>query len=276
MKKSIAQTNQKLVSQLISKQSLKAVKSALDRGEITPRQAQNITKFIRTAKTIRESAGFSAVVLDETSGQYVGEVVSKNRGASWIGLRYGPNYPHDSAEFAEQNDAMRFVGQTLHQVVTETKIRNAAIPAEEMEAVIDEALAAVRAERFGSQERATDPDTSNASTEGDEFTPEQQERIRAHIKARGITFEVFLPDSLANWLREKIAAGAFKDAAEAAFVAFQNLQELDRHPYVKEQLLRATIEARLKDPRPGIPLEEFRANHRAQLREWANREPPGE
>jgi Arc/MetJ-type ribon-helix-helix transcriptional regulator len=155
--------------------------------------------------------------------------------------------------------------------VTETKARNATVPTEEIEAAIEEALAAVRVERFGSQEMNFD--MSKPSVD-DEFTPEQWKRIRAHIKARGIAFEVFLPESLANWLREKIANGAFKDAAEAAFVAFQDLQELDRHPEVREQLLRATIEARLKDPRPGIPLEDVRAQHRAQLHEWANTETP--
>lgn len=108
-----------------------------------------------------------------------------------------------------------------------------------------------------------------------EFTPEQWERIRAHSRARGMAFEVFLPESSASWLREKIAAGVFNDAAEAAFVAFRDLQELDRHPEVRKQLLQAMIEASLKDPRPGIPLEEVHARHRAQLREWANTEPPG-
>jgi hypothetical protein len=63
-----------------------------------------------------------------------------------------------------------------------------------------------------------------------EFTAEQQARIQAHIRARGMTFEVFLPESLTNWLHTKLAEGAFSDAKEAAFIAFQNLQKLDRHP----------------------------------------------
>jgi hypothetical protein len=45
-----------------------------------------------------------------------------------------------------------------------------------------------------------------------------------------MTFEVFLPESLGNWLRAKLVAGVFSDAKEAAFVAFQYLQELDQHP----------------------------------------------
>lgn len=90
-----------------------------------------------------------------------------------------------------------------------------------------------------------------------------------------MTFEVFLPESLADWLRQKITDGVFKDAKEAAFVAFQDLQELDRHPEVRKQLLQAMLEASLKDPRPRIPIEDVRARHHAQLREWANTDPPG-
>jgi hypothetical protein len=41
------------------------------------------------------------------------------------------------------------------------------------------------------------------------FTTEQWERIRAHLRARGTTFEVFLPETQAEWLRAKIAAGVF-------------------------------------------------------------------
>jgi hypothetical protein len=63
-----------------------------------------------------------------------------------------------------------------------------------------------------------------------EFTAEEQARIQAHIRARGMTFEVFLPESLTNWLHTKLAEGAFSDAKEAASIALQNLPELDRHP----------------------------------------------
>jgi antitoxin ParD1/3/4 len=108
----------------------------------------------------------------------------------------------------------------------------------------------------------------------DEFTPEQQARIRANVRARGMTFEVFLPDSMADWLRAKIAAGVFKSPGEAAFVAFQDLQDLNRHPAARQALLTAMMEAGVNDPRPGIPIEEVRAQFLAQTREDANTEPP--
>lgn len=108
----------------------------------------------------------------------------------------------------------------------------------------------------------------------DEFTPEQQARIRANVRARGMTFEVFLPDSMADWLRAKIAAGVFTSPGEAAFVAFQDLQELNHHPAARQALLTAMIEASVNDPRPGIPIEEVRAQFLAQMREDANTKPP--
>jgi Arc/MetJ-type ribon-helix-helix transcriptional regulator len=111
--------------------------------------------------------------------------------------------------------------------------------------------------------------TTDESFSGDEFTPEQWARIRAHIRARGMTFEVFLPESQAEWLRTKIAAGVFEDAKEAAFIAFKDLQELDRHPEVRRAMLNDGI-----DSGPGISMEAFREQHRAMLREYANTEPP--
>ena len=108
----------------------------------------------------------------------------------------------------------------------------------------------------------------------DKFTAEQEERIRANIRARGMIFEVFLPEQLADWLREKLAAGVITDASEAAFLALQDMQELDRHPEVRKELLKAMIKASADDPRPGISTEEMRERHRAKLREYANSEPP--
>ena len=106
------------------------------------------------------------------------------------------------------------------------------------------------------------------------FTPEEHERIRAHIRARGMTFEVFLPESMANWLREKLAAGVFKDPGEAAFVAFQDMRELDQHPAVRQELLKAMIEKRAANLGEGISMEELRAKYRAQMQDYADTELP--
>jgi antitoxin ParD1/3/4 len=117
---------------------------------------------------------------------------------------------------------------------------------------------------------------SDETAKSQPFTPQEHERIRAHIRARGITFEVFLPEAIANWLREKLAAGVFKDPGEAAFVAFQDMRELDRHPSIRQELLKAMIDARAADPAQGVSMEELCAKYRAQMREYANTEPPND
>jgi Arc/MetJ-type ribon-helix-helix transcriptional regulator len=108
----------------------------------------------------------------------------------------------------------------------------------------------------------------------DEFTPEQQARIREHIRARGLTFEVFLPESIANWLRQKITDGVYANAGEAAFAAFQDLQVLDRHPDVRKALISAMIKDSQDDPGRSVSLDELRHERQMRLREYANTEPP--
>jgi hypothetical protein len=122
--------------------------------------------------------------------------------------------------------------------------------------------------------KSAPPVAAKKKYSSEEFTPEQWERIREHIRARGMTFGVFLPEPLADWLREKLDAGAFEDPGEAAFVAFQDLRELDRHPAVRKALLKAMIKSSAEHPRRGISFEEWRKEHQAQLRRYAESEPP--
>jgi antitoxin ParD1/3/4 len=117
---------------------------------------------------------------------------------------------------------------------------------------------------------------SAETTKNQPFTPEEQERIRAHIRARGMTFEVFLPESMANWLREKLAAGVLKNPGEAAFVAFQEMRELDQHPAIRQDLLKAMVETGSSDLGQGISMEEFRAKLRTKLEDYANTDPPND
>jgi len=58
----------------------------------------------------------------------------------------------------KKGDLTKFVEEAVRwrvfdQTVAETKARNVSIPTEEVDSVIDEALAAVRAERFGSRKK---------------------------------------------------------------------------------------------------------------------------
>jgi antitoxin ParD1/3/4 len=114
----------------------------------------------------------------------------------------------------------------------------------------------------------------DATTAEHPFTPEDDVRISAHVRARGLTFTVFLPEGIADWLWQKLEAGVYKDPAEAAFLAFQDLMELDHHPAVRAQLLKVMVNAAADDPRPGMTIEEWRTKHQATLREYASTEPP--
>lgn len=105
------------------------------------------------------------------------------------------------------------------------------------------------------------------------FAPEEEERIRRRVRERGMSFEVFLPEGMADWLRDKLAAETFESPAEAAFIAFQQMIELDRHPTVKRQLLTATIQASIEDPRPSVPAEEVFAQLKAKLWDLAASDP---
>jgi len=89
-----------------------------------------------------------------------------------------------------------------------------------------------------------------------------------------MTFKVFLPESIANWLRKKIGTGVFHDPSEAAFVAFQDLMELDRHPQVRRQLLRTMLQASIDAPRPSIPSDKVLSRFRAREKRYARTKPP--
>jgi antitoxin ParD1/3/4 len=99
-----------------------------------------------------------------------------------------------------------------------------------------------------------------------ELTPEEEERVRRKIRERGSTFEVFLPEGIADWVKAKVAEGLFEDPAEMAFVALQRFIELCEHPEVEKQLLKAVLEDSMNDPRPGIPAEQVFADLEARVR----------
>ena len=101
------------------------------------------------------------------------------------------------------------------------------------------------------------------------LTPEEEERVRRKIRERGLTFSVFLPEGIADWVKARVADGTFQDPSEAAFVAFQRFIELWDHPEVEEQLLLAVLDKRKNDPRPGIPAEQVFAEMEAKIRKMA-------
>lgn len=103
---SLAKTNRKFVSQLRNSLDIEATQAALDRDEITPIQARNIIKWIVAVKNIRENPLYT---MQDEAGQFIGEVITRGGGTSWIARRYGKGYPNDAAEFADRDEAVAFV-----------------------------------------------------------------------------------------------------------------------------------------------------------------------
>jgi len=90
-------------------------------------------KRISSERPVEENVRWTVKVSKETDTSLRTHLARK-------GLKKG-----DLSKFIE--DAVRW--RVFHQTVDEVKARNANVPQEEIDAAIDEALAAVRAERFG-------------------------------------------------------------------------------------------------------------------------------
>ena len=107
-----------------------------------------------------------------------------------------------------------------------------------------------------------------------QYGTEEPEQLPAPAHVGATSFEILLPEDLAAWLREKIAHGVYRDAREAALLAFQDMQELDQYPEVRLRLFDATIQALLDDPDPSVPAEQILAELRAQTRDWGRPKAP--
>lgn len=103
---SVSRTNRNLVEQLRIGLDIVATQVALDQGEITQIQARNIVKWAVGVQRIQENPMH---VVTDAEGQYIGELVTANKGLSWIGLRYGKKYPNDSSEFSDVEQAAALV-----------------------------------------------------------------------------------------------------------------------------------------------------------------------
>ena len=66
--------------------------------------------------------------------------------------------------------------------------------------------------------------------------------VRRQAAAGGLTFEVYLPPTLAEWVIRLVEQEVFHSPAEAVFVAMQSFRELDDHPDVKQALLTRMLQ----------------------------------
>lgn len=85
---------------------------------------------------------------------------------------------------------------------------------------------------------------------------DQAKALREQARAGGLRFEAYLPPDMADWLLERVERGDFVDPSEAVFAIVWNFMDLEPHKDLRTELLRRILQARIDDPRPGIPHEE--------------------
>ncbi|WP_133123038.1 ribbon-helix-helix domain-containing protein [Zhengella mangrovi] len=89
-------------------------------------------------------------------------------------------------------------------------------------------------------------------SDNDWQTPEERQAqlhqahdLKAQAVRHGLTFEAYLPPSLAEKLLDTIADGGFRDPSEFVFVAAQAFMEMEKHPDLKLELLKRKVQTGL-------------------------------
>jgi len=126
--------------------------------------------------------------------------------------------------------------------------------------------------------------TDESDTQEDWRTPADRERDIAQAEAQreqarngGLRFEVFLPSGLAEWVLDFVERGVFVDPSEAVFVILGEHKDLEPHGDLRTEILKRSLDASINDPRPPIPLDEFKkkmaermAKPRSEPAVWRN------
>ena len=126
--------------------------------------------------------------------------------------------------------------------------------------------------------------TDESDTQEDWRTPADRERDIAQAEAQreqarngGLRFEVFLPSGLAEWVLDFVERGVFVDPSEAIFVILGEHKDLEPHGDLRTEILKRSLDASINDPRPPIPLDEFKkkmaermAKPRSEPAVWRN------
>ena len=121
-----------------------------------------------------------------------------------------------------------------------------------------------------------DIDIHDPDMQGDWRTPSERARdiaqamaLREQACKGGLRFEVFLPPGLAEWVLDFVERGVFVDPSAAVFVILGEHQDLEPHGDLRTEILKRSLDASINDPRPPIPLDEFKkkmAERMAELR----------
>ncbi len=97
----------------------------------------------------------------------------------------------------------------------------------------------------------------------------QAKALREQACRGGLRFEVFLPPGLAEWVLDFVERGVFVDPSAAVFVILGEHRDLEPHGDLRTEILKRSLDASIDDPRPPIPLDEFKekmAERMAELR----------
>ena len=93
--------------------------------------------------------------------------------------------------------------------------------------------------------------------------------VRRQAAEGGLTFEAYLPPTLAEWVIGLVEHEVFHSPSEAVFVAMQAFRELDDHPDLKQELLNRAIQKGIDSAEEGggIPAEEVMERLRKAMEE---------
>jgi hypothetical protein len=95
----------------------------------------------------------------------------------------------------------------------------------------------------------------------------QAKALRELARNGGLRFEAYLPPALADWVLDLVERGVFADPGEAVFVMLGEQKDLEPHADLRQECLKRTLEAAMRDPHPGFSLEEVNARLEELARE---------
>lgn len=94
----------------------------------------------------------------------------------------------------------------------------------------------------------------------------QAKALREQAAKGGLSFEVFLPSGMAEWILDYVERGVFIDPSEAVFVMLGEYQDYELHEDLREEVLRRSLQASMDQADEGIPAETFFAQLKEDLK----------
>ncbi len=98
----------------------------------------------------------------------------------------------------------------------------------------------------------------------------QAKSLRQQAAEGGLSFEVYLPSGLAEWILDFVERGVFTDPSEAVFVILGEHMDLEPHADLRQEILKRSLDAAINDPRPAIPAEDVFA----EMEAWGRKPRP--